>query len=347
MNPILIFFFSLILVSGKTCHASNKPMYPAILIFGDSTVDTGNNNFIPTLTRSNHYPYGQDLPSGIATGRFSNGKLVPDMLASLFGIKELVPPYLDPSLSDDDLRTGVSFASAGSGFDELTTAFSGVIPVAAQVTYFKEYIERLRNAVGDEEANKIISGAFVLISAGSNDIVFNFYDSPSRRFQFDITGYHDFLLTKQEHLIKELYDLGCRTFTTSGLGPLGCGPIQITMEGTEGRKCLENQNVETQMYNAKLKNLTRNMPTTLPGSNITYVNMFDGMVDMIKNPQKYGFVETNRGCCGSGLVETGPLCNAFTPVCSNSSEYLFWDAVHPTEAVYKFAAEAIHNQLHV
>jgi hypothetical protein len=40
------------------------------------------------------------------------------------GLKELVPPYLDPNLSDEELMTGVSFASAGSGFDPLTPTLS-------------------------------------------------------------------------------------------------------------------------------------------------------------------------------------------------------------------------------
>jgi hypothetical protein len=47
-----------------------------------------------------------------------------DCTASYLGLKELVPPYLDPNLSDDELMTGVSFASAGSGFDPLTPTLS-------------------------------------------------------------------------------------------------------------------------------------------------------------------------------------------------------------------------------
>jgi len=39
---------------------------------------------------------------------------------SYLGLKELLPPYLDPNLSDKEIVTGVSFASAGSGFDPLT-----------------------------------------------------------------------------------------------------------------------------------------------------------------------------------------------------------------------------------
>lgn len=44
--------------------------------------------------------------------------------ASYVGLKELLPPYLDPNLSDEELMTGVSFASAGSGFDPLTPTLS-------------------------------------------------------------------------------------------------------------------------------------------------------------------------------------------------------------------------------
>ena len=37
------------------------------------------------------------------------------------GIKDLLPPYLDPNLQDSDLITGVNFASAGSGLDNRTS----------------------------------------------------------------------------------------------------------------------------------------------------------------------------------------------------------------------------------
>jgi len=45
---------------------------PAVLVFGDSIMDTGNNNYKNTIVRCNFAPYGKDFPGGIATGRFSN-----------------------------------------------------------------------------------------------------------------------------------------------------------------------------------------------------------------------------------------------------------------------------------
>ncbi|CAI0549055.1 unnamed protein product [Linum tenue] len=88
------------------------PNFTAVIIFGDSTVDTGNNNYLPdAVFRADHRPYGENFPTGQPTGRFSDGKLLPDFFASILGIKQLVPPFLHPNLSDSDIRTGVSFAS--------------------------------------------------------------------------------------------------------------------------------------------------------------------------------------------------------------------------------------------
>ena len=49
-------------------------------------------------------------------------------VASYAGIKDYVPPYLDRNLSMEELLTGVSFASAGSGYDPLTPTLTVRIP---------------------------------------------------------------------------------------------------------------------------------------------------------------------------------------------------------------------------
>lgn len=193
-------FFFILLV--QLCNGKSLPKFSAILIFGDSTVDTGNNNYISTIFQGNHRPYGENFPGRIPTGRFSDGKLVPDFLASMLGLKEYVPPFLQPYLSKHDLLTGVSFASAGSGYDDLTTAASKAIPMSQQIKYFERYIEKLQEIVGEEKAQKIVSAALVIISAGTNDFIFNFYDIPTRRNQFNITGYQDFLLIQLQNFVE-------------------------------------------------------------------------------------------------------------------------------------------------
>lgn len=58
-----------------------------------------------------------------------------------------------------------------------------------------------------------------------------------------------------------------------------------------------------------------------------------------------GFRETVKGCCGTGLLEAGPICTPLTPLCQNSSEYLFFDSIHPSEKAYYYVTECIKKQI--
>lgn len=52
----------------------------AFFIFGDSLVDSGNNNYLATTARADAPPYGIDYPTQRPTGRFSNGLNIPDLI---------------------------------------------------------------------------------------------------------------------------------------------------------------------------------------------------------------------------------------------------------------------------
>ena len=180
-----------------------RSKFTSILVFGDSTVDTGNNNYInKTLIKGNHLPYGRDFPNHVPTGRFSNGKLAIDFLASKLNLKEFVPPFLNPNLSNKELLTGVSFASGGSGFDDFTIALTGAISMSKQVEYFKDYVEKVKRIVGEKEAKQRVGNALVIISAGTNDFLFNFYDIPTRRLEFNISEYQDYVQSRLQIFIK-------------------------------------------------------------------------------------------------------------------------------------------------
>ena len=114
-TPWLLLIQLLILVADSTAKV------PAVIVFGDSSVDAGNNNRISTVLKSNFQPYGRDFAGGRPTGRFSNGRIPPDFISEAFGLKPAVPAYLDPSYNISDFATGVCFASAGTGYDNQTS----------------------------------------------------------------------------------------------------------------------------------------------------------------------------------------------------------------------------------
>ncbi|KAG4199596.1 hypothetical protein ERO13_A05G157400v2 [Gossypium hirsutum] len=174
----------------------------AAFVFGDSTVDPGNNNYVKTLFRGNFPPYGKDFRDHVPTGRFTNGKLSTDLIVSYVGIKEYLPPYLDPNLSIEELMTGVSFASAGSGFDPLTPQISSVISLPKQLEYFKEYKKRLQSAIGNRRTEAIIKEAVFLISCGTNDFVVNYFTLPIRRKSYTVSAYQQFVLQSFKQVLQ-------------------------------------------------------------------------------------------------------------------------------------------------
>jgi len=76
----LLALLSLTNLSYAAQTNSSNPIVSAVYIFGDSTADPGNNNGLATIFKANFPPYGRDFEDHKPTGRFTNGKLVTDIL---------------------------------------------------------------------------------------------------------------------------------------------------------------------------------------------------------------------------------------------------------------------------
>lgn len=86
---IFLWFNFLTSISSQSqAPVTKAPKPSALFVFGDSTVDAGNNNFIRTPMKSNFPPYGRDFFNHIPTGRFTNGRLVSDFIGKTLTIKQ-------------------------------------------------------------------------------------------------------------------------------------------------------------------------------------------------------------------------------------------------------------------
>lgn len=82
ISSLLLF---LVIVSPKADGIDpEKGKKRALFVFGDSTVDTGNNNYIETAleSRADHEPYGQNGFFDRPTGRFSDGRVIVDFIGT-------------------------------------------------------------------------------------------------------------------------------------------------------------------------------------------------------------------------------------------------------------------------
>jgi hypothetical protein len=82
VNMLLLMTAPILPCSYGGAAGAAKSNISAVFVFGDSIVDSGNNNHRFTEAKADFPPYGQDFPGGKATGRFSNGKVPGDMLGT-------------------------------------------------------------------------------------------------------------------------------------------------------------------------------------------------------------------------------------------------------------------------
>ncbi|KAF4373251.1 hypothetical protein G4B88_007264 [Cannabis sativa] len=299
--PYWLLLLLLLVVTSVSKPISTHQKIPAVIVFGDSSVDSGNNNFIPTIARSNFKPYGRDFLGGFPTGRFCNGRLPSDFISEGVGLKPIVPAYLDPAYNISDFAYGVCFASAGY--------------------------------IGDEKAEVIISEALYLVSIGTNDFLENYYALPKRQKEFSkVSEYEDFLIGLAWNFVKELYFLGARKISLAGVPPMGCLPLQRATNILEDHACAEDKNSVAREFNMKLITLVANLNKFFPGLQIVYSDAYTVFLDIITSPSKYGFEEAEVGCCGTGTFEMSFLCNKHNPfTCPDANKYVFWDAFHPSQ----------------
>lgn len=314
----------------------------SIIVFGDSSVDTGNNNQISTIARSNFEPYGRDFPGGKPTGRFSNGRVATDFISEAFGIKPAVPPYLDPAYNISDFANGVCFASAATGYDNATSNVLDVIPLWKQLKYFQDYQKKLRQYLGSDKANSTLTEALYMISLGTNDFLENYYVLSRRSSQYNIGQYESFLARIAESFVREIYNLGGRKISLGGIVPMGCMPLERSMNAMSGSGCVEEYNKVAKDFNGKLQALIPKLRAELSGMRLVFSNIYDVILQAIQQPSLYGFENVAVGCCATGMFEMGYLCDRYNPfTCKNATKYVFWDSFHPTERMNQIIAEHV------
>ncbi|ONK65296.1 uncharacterized protein A4U43_C07F35670 [Asparagus officinalis] len=324
-----------------------QSLVPAVFFFGDSIFDAGNNNHLPTLVKANFPPYGRDFINHSATGRFCNGKLAIDFIVEILGFDAYPQAYLSKHATGDNLLTGANFASAASGYLDATAALYKSISLTQQLRYYKEYQSKLKIVAQSASANvtNIISGSLYIISAGNSDYLQNYYINPLVSLAFTPDQFADLLVQSCTTFVQDLYRLGARRIGVTSLPPLGCLPAAITIYGFGSNDCVSRLNNDSLNFNKKLEAAGEALKKAHPDLKLVVFDIYNPLLDLIKNPGNNGFFESRRACCGTGTIETSILCNEITPgTCANATGYVFWDSFHPSEAANEVLFESLFLQ---
>ncbi|KAL6504768.1 hypothetical protein OROHE_023526 [Orobanche hederae] len=203
----------------------------------------------------------------------------------------------------------------------------------SQLDQFREYIKKLKWAVGEENANKILSKSLYLVVAGSDDLANTYFTIGTRRQQYEMASHY---------CPHKLYRLGARRIAVFGILPIGCWPFQRTLAGGSTRFCAEEYNQAAQLVNAKLSPTLDSLTQSLPQSRVVYVDIYNPLLDLIKYPQKYVGLKLVTG--DTVAQETLKWSYCATDIVGHVQKLLstyFWDSYHPTETAYKVLVDQI------
>ncbi|KFK29568.1 hypothetical protein AALP_AA7G151600 [Arabis alpina] len=304
---------------------------PCYFVFGDSVFDNGNNNVLNTMAKVNYPPYGIDFSQG-ATGRFSNGRNIPDVIAQLVGFNDFIPPLAGASPTQANI--GLNYASGAGGIRDDTSQNMGErISLRQQVNNHRSAITNA--AVPQSKLRQCL----YTISIGSNDYLNNYFLQPRSRTNrlFTPNQYAQSLILRYRLYLTELYVLGARNVALFGIGKIGCTPrVVATLGGGVG--CAEQVNQAADIFNTNLKTLIADLNNQLPGVRFTYVDLFSGNA---ADFAALGITVADRSCCT--VVSGEELCLLNGPVCPDRTKYIFWDNVHTTEAINVAIANSSYN----
>ncbi|XP_024011125.1 GDSL esterase/lipase EXL6 isoform X3 [Eutrema salsugineum] len=300
---LVLTLFSICFLSSA---AEKNNTFSALFAFGDSVLDTGNNNLLLTLLKGNYWPYGWNFDFKIPTGRFGNGRVFTDIVG-------------------------------GSGIDDLTSRTLRVLSAGDQVKDFKDYLKKLKKVVKNKKKRKeIISNAVFLISEGNNDLGYFFAPAIVRLYSTDT--YTSKMVGWTKVFLQDLYKLGARKFAVMGVMPVGCLPFHRLMFSGVFAWCNFFVNSVVENFNTKLKKglQSYDVEDCFKGAKFVYVDMYGTLMDLITNPKAYGFSEGKRSCCC--------MPTSIIP-CKDPDQYVFYDFAHPSQKAYEVISKPLIYQM--
>ncbi|XP_022752111.1 GDSL esterase/lipase At2g23540-like [Durio zibethinus] len=314
--------------------------FGASFIFGDSLVDAGNNNYLPTFSRANIPPNGIDFKAsgGMPTGRYTNGGTIGDIVGEDLGVPNYAVSYLAPNSTGKAILYGVNYVSGGGGIMNATgRIFVNRLGLDIQIDFFNNTRKQFDKLLGSSKAKDYISRRSIFsVTIGANDFLNNYLLpvlSIGARISESPDGFIDDMINHLRNQLTRLYQLDARKFVIGNVGPIGCIPYQKTINQLDENECVDMANKLATQYNGRLKDLLTELNGKLPGATFVHANVYDLVMELITNYQKYGFTAASKACCGNGGQYAGIIpCGPTSTMCNGRDKHVFWDPYHPSEA---------------
>lgn len=319
LRRLALLSVSLVLGLGGSQALAQRSDIDRLVLFGTSLSDSGNAfTFLSDPAnqgcgeRQNVPPYDtladeQLVPSGpYARGghHFTNGATWAEDLARALALAGNARPALR-----SESPQASNFAAGGARAVAFPCRFNLPEQVAA-------YLARSR---------QISPQTLVAMEIGGNDVRDALVAASSGQ---DPTPYIQNALASITNSVATLYASGARRFLLLNVPDLAKAPsVRLIDQQVPGAAAAATQ--LTQAFNAGLPGIVQYV-NGLDGATARVLDIHGLLEDIVANPATYGFTNTTNAC-------VTPHVPPFQ--CASPDAYVFWDGVHPTDAVHALIAQ--------
>ncbi|CAL0321257.1 unnamed protein product [Lupinus luteus] len=304
----------LILAISTEVEGANK-----LFVFGDSYVDTGN------FLNSGSYkpPSGVTYP-GTPAGRFSDGRVLTDYIASFLKIDPPTPFSLKNS---SNFQNGINFAYGGTGF--FKTLVDGP-NVSVQISSFEQQIQQNAYSKSDLEAS------LVLVNSGAND--YTTFALKNMSF-LEIQKFTESLVKEVSVNLRRIQSLGAGKIIVTLLQPIGCLPTISVADGF--LSCIDLLNLVSTNHNKLILQNVDDLNKEIGKPVFKTLDLYNSFLTTIQTMQKSraenpSLMNPLEPCCakdsaGFNCGKVDDKGEKRYSLCEKPELSFFWDNVHPSQ----------------
>ncbi|KAL5703929.1 hypothetical protein ACHQM5_022421 [Ranunculus cassubicifolius] len=336
-------FLSILLFLTGTAVAEETPISPSpqlnssvstLFILGDSSVNCGSNDLLYSSLhdRSSSHPC-----VGLET------RLLPDLIGEKMGLP-IIPPFYSQNGTVEGLLNGLNFGSSLATI--INTGNLGFQSLNHQLRQVFETMQIMQLQVGQNNATELFQSSVFYISLGKDDYTHLFqHDISGVRRKYSGRAFTNILVKQMIRVVKNLYNGNARKIICMGIGPLGCSPRALwelynstatptnQTSAVNLTNCAEDINQLVLQYNAMLSVGLLELNNQLFDAEIIFCDVYQGMAEIMHNPELYGFSNVRDACCGLGRYGGMVGCVSEDLACRDPSQHFWWDFYNPTQGV--------------
>ncbi|KAK2403958.1 GDSL esterase/lipase [Trifolium repens] len=267
LSLLLLLFITIITAEGtKSSYGVYEESNSVkLFVFGDSYADTG--NYLSSV--SYKPPYGNTFP-GKPSGRFSDGRILTDYVASFLKIESPAPYSLR---SSSDLKYGMNFAYGGTGvFNTLVDGPN----MTTQIDTFEELIQQNVYTKTDLESS------VALVSAAGNDYLKFLLENGNNTKDVDV--FTASMINQLSINLKRIQSLGISKIAIELMEPMGCLPIVTQLSSYE--KCNDTLNMVSMNHNQLLLQAVDKLKMEIGKSIFVTLDLYTAFLSTIESMQK-------------------------------------------------------------